>query len=216
MKKYVTVIFDLDGTLLNTLDDLASSVNYALEKCGYPRRSVDEVRRFVGNGVEKLIKRAVPPNISKEEIKTCFDSFKWHYKENMSNQTRPYDGIMELLEKLKAENIKIAVVSNKVDEAVRLLCEKEFSGLIEVALGESKEIPKKPNPEMVFKALKELNSKIEETIFVGDSDVDMETAKNANITSVGVTWGFRDREVLKAAGANFIIEEPRELFSLLF
>ncbi|NLZ81379.1 MAG: HAD family hydrolase [Clostridiales bacterium] len=213
MKKYSTVIFDLDGTLLNTLDDLSASVNYALEVCGYPLRNVDEVRRFVGNGVEKLIERAVPEEASGEDTKACLDIFKVHYKDNMNNQTRPYDGIMEILENLKAKNIKIAVVSNKMDYAVKVLCENKFNGFIQVAIGSSKGVAKKPAPDTVLEALRSLDSKSEEALFVGDSDVDMETAKNASITSVGVTWGFRDREILEAAGADFIIENPKELDS---
>ncbi len=211
MKKFSTVIFDLDGTLLNTLDDLAASVNYALEGCGYPRRTVDEVRRFIGNGVEKLIERAVPKDIDKKDLKECLDIFKTHYNNNMNNQTRPYSGIMELLESLKSKSIKMAVVSNKMDEAVKVLCEEEFKGFIQVAIGSSEGVAKKPAPDSVYKALAELDSKEDDTIFVGDSEVDIKTAKNAKVTSVGVTWGFRDREILEAEGADFIMENPKDL-----
>lgn len=216
MKKYSTAIFDLDGTLLDTLDDLAGSVNYALEECGYPTRNVDEVRRFVGNGVEKLIELSVPEKTSKDNTAKCLSVFTNHYKENMRNHTRPYDGIMDLLEKLKAKNIKIAVVSNKMDEAVKLLCKKEFRDLFQLAIGSSEGIAKKPAPDTVLEALRLLKSKKEETLYIGDSDVDIETAKNANLTSVGVTWGFRDRELLKSKGADYIIDKPEELHGIIF
>lgn len=215
MKKYTTVIFDLDGTLLNTLDDLAASVNYGLKECGYPLRTREEVRNFIGNGVEKLIERSVPSNTPKDRITECLDFFSSHYKENMNNQTRPYDGILSLLEELKVRSIKVAVVSNKVDSAVKALCENEFKGLIQVAIGARKEVAKKPAPDMVFAALRLLNSKDKETLYVGDSDVDMETAKNAKLDFVGVTWGFRERELLESKGANYIIQDPKELYDIL-
>ncbi|WMJ88337.1 HAD family hydrolase [Anaerocolumna sp. MB42-C2] len=209
--KYNTIIFDLDGTLLNTLEDLTDSVNYALGKFGYPLRSIDEIRRFVGNGVKVLINLAVPNGTSAEESDKCLELYRKHYSENLQNKTRPYDGISEMLKCLKEMGIKLAVVSNKYDTAVKALCNDYFREFIEVAIGESQGVAKKPAPDSVYAALKVLGSNKEETLYVGDSDVDVHTAHNAGIKCVGVTWGFRNRDILKAEGANYIIDKPEDL-----
>lgn len=207
MKK--AVIFDLDGTLLNTLEDLRESTNFTLEKFGYPKRSKDEIRNFVGNGVRKLIQRA----FEKEDIEEELEVFKTHYGKNMYNHTAPYDGIIETLNDLKSMGVKTGVVSNKFDKAVKELCEKYFPNLIDIAIGQSSDIPKKPAPDGVFKALKFLNENENSAIYIGDSDVDIMTAKNSNLPCIGVTWGFRDKESLN--GANFVINKPYDIINII-
>ena len=206
-----TVIFDLDGTLLNTLEDLKDATNFALSKFGYPERSLEEVRCFVGNGVKKLIERAVPDNC--ENVDECLCVFKKNYSENMCNHTAPYNGILKILLDLKSYGVKIGVVSNKFDSAVKDLCKKYFGDLVDVAIGQADNVPKKPAPDAVFKAMKELNAEKSTTVYVGDSDVDVETAKNANLVSIGVTWGFRSRKDLE--GADFIIDNPCDIVNIV-
>ena len=213
--KYDTIIFDLDGTLLNTLDDLRDSLNFALIAHGHQPRTLEEVRSFIGNGVGKLVERALPIHSSEEEIKQCLTTFTEHYAKNMQNKTRPYDGIMELLLDLDRYNYKIAIVSNKFDTAVKELAKEYFGDLINVAIGESETVERKPAPDSVFAAIKELGSAIKKTIFVGDSDTDVKTAKNAGIPCIGVTWGFRTREVLRNEGADYLIDTPKELLTLI-
>lgn len=213
--KYNTIIFDLDGTLLNTLDDLKDSLNYALERHGYEMRTLEEVRRFVGNGVEKLVQRALPSHASNEEVQKCLATFKDHYKDNMQNKTRPYDGIIDLLAKLKSRNYNMAIVSNKFDAAVKALVKDYFGDYINVAIGESATVKSKPAPDSVYVALKEFGSDIKDAVFVGDSETDVKTAKNAGIPCVGVTWGFRTRDVLINEGADYIIDTPDELIKIL-
>lgn len=202
-----TVIFDLDGTLLNTLEDLKEATNFALSKYNYPTRTLEEVRCFVGNGVRKLIERAVPENC--QNVEECLAVFKQNYSEIMYNHTAPYNGILKILSDLKANGIKTGVVSNKFDSAVKELCKKYFADLIDIAIGQADDVPKKPAPDGVFKAMRELGADKSSTVYVGDSDVDVATAKNANLPCIGVTWGFRDREYLK--GANFIIDNPNDI-----
>lgn len=206
-----TVIFDLDGTLLNTLEDLKDATNFALSKFGYSARSLEEIRYFVGNGVRKLIERAVPENC--ENVEECLAIFKKNYSENMCNHTNPYNGILEILKTLHDNGIKIGVVSNKFDSAVKELCKKYFGDLIDVAIGQADDVPKKPAPDGVFKAMKELNADEYSTIYVGDSEVDVETAKNAGLKCIGVIWGFRARDYLK--GADFIIDKPCDIINLI-
>lgn len=209
MKKFV--IFDLDGTLLNTLEDLKDSTNFAMREFGYCERTLEEVRKFVGNGVRKLIERAVPKTCDK--IDECLQCFKKNYSENMYNKTAPYEGIVELLQILQKKGIKTAVVSNKFDAAVKELCEKYFNGLIDIAIGQSDDVPAKPSPISVFKAMEMFEVDKNSTIYVGDSDVDVQTAKNAGLPCVGVTWGFRDRENLK--DADFIIDNPCDIIDII-
>lgn len=212
---YTTIIFDLDGTLLNTLEDLYISTNFALSSHQLPLRTLQEVQSFVGNGVRLLVERAVPHGTSVEIIDSVFKTFKFHYKEHMRDHTSPYDGILALLIELRRRNIRTAIVSNKYDAAVKALAHDYFGDLIEEAIGESELIPKKPAPDGILAAISNLESCIEHTLYVGDSDVDMKTANNAGVTSVGVTWGFRSRECLVKHGANHIIHEPMDLIGLL-
>ncbi|MFU0826507.1 MAG: HAD-IIIA family hydrolase [Lachnoclostridium sp.] len=214
--KYNTIIFDLDGTLLNTLDDLTDSVNYALSACGYPKRTREEIRKFLGNGVKVLISKAVPVGISETDMIKCLTIFQKHYSKNMQHKTRPYDGINDLLKVLKENGCKLAIVSNKFDSAVKGLCKDYFQDYIPVAIGETRDVARKPAPDTVFAALKQLDSKTEEALYVGDSEVDVKTAHNAGLKCVGVTWGFRSREVLTSEGADFIIDKPQELLDFIY
>lgn len=215
MKK--AVIFDLDGTLLNTLDDLADSTNYALSKFGYPTRTIDEVRQFVGNGVAKLIERAIPEGKNNPNFEKCLAIFKENYAQNMYNKTAPYNGIIEMLSNLKSKGIKIAVVSNKFDLAVKELCKKYFEGFIDFAAGENEAqgIKKKPAPDTVISVLNEFNFAPEDAVYVGDSDVDIMTAKNSKMPCISVTWGFRDEKFLLENGATILINAPSEIYNHL-
>lgn len=215
MKK--AVIFDLDGTLLNTLDDLADSTNYALSKFGYPTRTIEEVRQFVGNGVAKLIERAIPEGKNNPNFEKCLAIFKENYAQNMYNKTAPYNGIIEMLSNLKSKGIKIAVVSNKFDLAVKELCKKYFEGFIDFAAGENEAqgIKKKPAPDTVISVLNEFNFAPEDAVYVGDSDVDIMTAKNSKMPCISVTWGFRDKKFLLENGATILINAPSEIYNHL-
>lgn len=215
MKKIV--IFDLDGTLLNTLDDLADSTNYALSKFGYPTRTIEEVRQFVGNGVAKLIERAIPDGKNNSNFEKCLSIFKENYAQNMYNKTAPYNGIIEMLSNLKSKGIKIAVVSNKFDLAVKELCKKYFEGFIDFAAGENEAqgINKKPAPDTVLSILRKFSFSPEDAIYVGDSDVDIMTAKNSKMPCISVTWGFRDEKFLLKSGATILINAPSEIYNHL-
>lgn len=212
MKKII--VFDLDGTLLNTLEDLADSTNYALKKFNYPQRSLDEIRDFVGNGVKLLIERAIPRGSENPDFESCLNIFKEHYSKNMYNKTRPYPGILEMLQNLRQRGCKIAVVSNKFDTAVKELCIKYFESLIDVAIGENEAagISKKPAPDTVFKAIFELGATVSDAVYVGDSDVDIQTAQNSFIPCISVTWGFRSREFLIQNRAKILIDKPEQIF----
>ena len=215
MKK--AVIFDLDGTLLNTLDDLADSTNYALSRFGYPTRTIEEVRQFVGNGVAKLIERAIPEGKNNPNFEKCLAIFKENYAQNMYNKTAPYNGIIEMLSNLKSKGIKIAVVSNKFDLAVKELCKKYFEEFIDFAAGENEAqgIRKKPAPDTVISVLNEFNFAPEDAVYVGDSDVDIMTAKNSKMLCISVTWGFRDEKFLLENGATILINAPSEIYNHL-
>lgn len=215
MKK--AVIFDLDGTLLNTLDDLADSTNYALSRFGYPTRTIEEVRQFVGNGVAKLIERAIPEGKNNPNFEKCLAIFKENYAQNMYNKTAPYNGIIEMLSNLKSKGIKIAVVSNKFDLAVKELCKKYFEEFIDFAAGENEAqgIKKKPAPDTVISVLNEFNFAPEDAVYVGDSDVDIMTAKNSKMPCISVTWGFRDEKFLLENGATILINAPSEIYNHL-
>jgi phosphoglycolate phosphatase len=213
--RYNTIIFDLDGTLLNTLEDLTDSVNYSLEQHNFPTRTIDEVRSFVGNGVKRLMDLAVPSGTNVEITAECLEMFREHYSKNMRNKTKPYDEIPNLLKSLKEKGCKLAIVSNKFDSAVKELCKDYYSEYITVAIGDSPNVLKKPAPDSVFAALAALNATTNEALYVGDSDVDVHTAHNAGLKCVGVTWGFRTKELLEQVGADYIIDKPMHLLNYL-
>ena len=211
--KYNTYIFDLDGTLLDTLTDLAASCNYALHTHGMPEHSIDDVRRFVGNGVRKLMERAIPDGASNPDFEATFVTFREHYMLHSLDTTKPYPGIPEMLAELKARGCRLAVVSNKMMAATVELCRHFFPDTIEVAIGEheAEGIRKKPAPDTVFAAIKELGVTDNEAVYVGDSDVDIATALNSGLPCISVLWGFRDREFLLDHGATTFISRPEEL-----
>lgn len=227
MSKYQTFIFDLDGTLLDTLQDLADSVNYALRQHRMPQHSLDDIRRFVGNGVRKLMERAVPDGAQHPEFETVFADFRQYYMHHSMDTTRPYDGIPELLQQLKQRGCRLAVVSNKMMAATQKLV-AHFFPEIEVAIGEheAEGIRKKPAPDTVYEALRQLNAlsplpgytawqaeRMSEcpAVYVGDSDVDIQTARNSGLPCISVLWGFRDQQFLKENGATTFVATPQEL-----
>ena len=213
MITYKTYIFDLDGTLLDTLGDLAASVNYALRMHRMPEHSIDDVRRFVGNGVRKLMERAIPEGAENSDFEVTFATFRQHYMAHSLDTTKPYEGIPETLEALKAKGCHLAVVSNKMMAATQDLCRHFFPDTIEVAIGENEAagIRKKPAPDTVFEALRQLGVGQEGAVYVGDSDVDIETARNSSLPCISVLWGFRDRDFLLQHGAKTFISAPLEL-----
>lgn len=208
---YQLAIFDMDGTILNTLEDLKISINHALIENGFPERTFEEVRRFVGNGTQKLVERSVPEGTGKEKQQEVLASFDEYYAVHCADYTKPYQGIVEALQELKKRNIKTAVVSNKPDYGVQSLCEKYFKGLFDFPVGMKEGMRKKPAPDAVLQVLEHLGAAREDAVFIGDSDVDVQTALNAHLTCVGVTWGFRDREVLENAGAKIIVDDTEEM-----
>ena len=212
---YHTVVFDLDGTLLDTLDDLADATNAALRACGYPPRDREEVRSFVGNGVRLLIERAVPKGTEEAAVERCFALFKEQYSKLMCCKTKPYNGILPLLEALREGGVSCAVVSNQYDGAVKQLSDTHFGGLVGVSIGERTGVRRKPAPDSVLEALRLLGSGAEGAIYAGDSDVDVQTAHNAGLPCIGVTWGFRSRSVLEEAGADFLVDTPEQLLEIV-
>lgn len=213
--KFDSVVFDLDGTLLDTLGDLRDSVNFALEKNNLPKRTTEEIRSFVGNGIRLLIERSVPENTPIEITDKCFSDFKEYYKDHSAILTKPYDGIIDLMKELKSKGIKIAVVSNKADFAVKTLMEDYFKGLYDCAYGERAGVPRKPAPDSVFGAISEMGADAQNTIYIGDSEVDVETSKNANLSCVAVTWGFRDKEVLESLNPEYIVDSPSDILRII-
>lgn len=209
------VIFDLDGTLLYTLEDLKNSVNFALEKNSFPTRTLNEVREFVGNGIESLMRSASPEGISEEAFYKCFCDFKEHYKIHSEDNTKEYDGITDVLKALKANGFLLAVVSNKADFAVNTLCTKYFPGLLDCAIGERKGVKRKPSPDSVNEVLKEFTVSKENCCYVGDSDVDVKTARNAGVRCIACTWGFRSRGVLENENPEYIIDSPKEILEIV-
>ncbi|HAX02149.1 MAG: hypothetical protein A2Y45_09635 [Tenericutes bacterium GWC2_34_14] len=209
------IIFDMDGTVLNTIDDIHQAVNHALALKKLPLKSLDEVKMAVGNGARKLIERVCPKHFTKEELNEVFHLYQSYYDQHSNVHTGPYEGILELLETLKSKGFKLAVVSNKFEHLVQGLNDEVFKHLFDASIGEVHGIPIKPAPDMVYKALNLLDVKPEEALFVGDSEVDIDTANNAQIISVGVTWGFRPESLLREHQAHYIIHEPKALLDLI-
>ncbi|MDE7085321.1 MAG: HAD family hydrolase [Prevotella sp.] len=210
--RYDTYIFDLDGTLLNTLQDLAASVNYALNQYQMPTHDIVAVRSFVGNGVRLLMERATPDGAQNSQFEAVFATFRQHYMEHSLDTTRPYDGIPEMLRELKRQGKRLAVVSNKFYAATQELV-AHFFPEIEVAIGEheSEGIRKKPAPDTVYEALRQLGVGKENGVYVGDNDVDLMTARNSGLPCISVLWGFRDRDFLLSHGATTFVRKPSEL-----
>lgn len=206
-----TYVFDLDGTLLNTLGDLAASTNYALRQYGMPERSIEEVRKFVGNGVKKLMERAIPGGLDNPKFEDTYACFRAHYLKHGLDTTQPYPGIMPMLEQLHERGKHLAVVSNKFYAATTELCRHFFSDYIQVAIGERENIRKKPAPDTVLEALEQLGVSKQGAVYIGDSDVDIKTASNCGLPCISVLWGFRDRQFLLEHGATTLIETPQQL-----
>lgn len=213
MKK--AVIFDLDGTLLNTLEDLKNALNYALKQGGYPGLTRDQVRQRVGDGLGKLVERAVPNGVGPGEQAGVLEVFRTYYAQHCREETRPYEGVMEILEKLKKRGVKLAIVSNKADGAVKTLSQEFFPGLIDFAVGEKEGVARKPAPDTVLAALNALELSPREAVYVGDSEVDIATAENAGMEHIIVTWGFREEDFLITKGAKMIAHNQEELMDLL-
>ena len=210
-----TVLFDLDGTLLNTLTDLSNSVNYALNSHHLPQRTELEVRSFLGNGIHNLIEKSVPENTPSELLEDVFQSFKSYYLQHGLDSTAPYPGIISLLKALQLKSVKMAIISNKVDTAVQQLNKKFFSDYIGIAIGEKPQIRRKPAPDSVLLAIKALDANPATTLYVGDSEVDYETAHSAGIRCALVTWGFRDRLDLEDLHADYYVNSPHELMAVI-
>lgn len=215
MRDFKTYIFDLDGTLLSTLNDLASSTNYALRWAGMPERTIEEVRMFVGNGVKILMERAIPEGVNNPKFEETYAKFREHYMEHNLDTTRPYDGVPELLHELKRRGKHLAIVSNKFYAATQDLAKHFFPDTIEVAIGERENIRKKPAPDTVLEALRQLNVSKEDAVYIGDSDVDIMTAKNCSLPCISVLWGFRDKDFLIEHGGSLFVEKPIEILSRL-
>lgn len=215
MRDFKTYIFDLDGTLLSTLNDLASSTNYALRWAGMPERTIEEVRMFVGNGVKLLMERAIPEGVNNPKFEETYAKFREHYMEHNLDTTRPYDGVPELLHELKRRGKHLAIVSNKFYAATQDLAKHFFPDTIEVAIGERENIRKKPAPDTVLEALRQLNVSKEDAVYIGDSDVDIMTAKICGLPCISVLWGFRDKDFLIEHGGSLFVEKPIEILSRL-
>lgn len=213
--KYKAIIFDLDGTLTDTLEDLYLSVNYALRSCAMPERSIEEVRKFVGNGIRILIERSVPKGTPSTALEKCFEAFKAHYVIHCQDHTCLYPGVATLLMTLHTKGYRMAVVSNKLQKGVDELAATFFHGLVDVAIGEQPGIPRKPDPDMVEEALRRLGVAKEEAIYVGDSDVDLQTAQNAGLPCISVLWGFRSRDFLVAHGATQFAQKPQDVLGFV-
>ena len=213
--KYELAVFDMDGTILNTLDDLTDATNHALRTFGYPEHSIEEVRFFVGNGIAKLIERATPAGTSEEERVRVRAEFMDYYKIHSADKTGPYPGINDLLKKLRAAGVRTAVVSNKPDVAVRELVKTYYDGLFDAAVGDMEGQAVKPAPDMCLKVFKELGMGPEKAVYIGDSDTDIQTARNAGLDEILVSWGFRGRQFLTEHGAKNICDTPDEVYDVI-
>ena len=208
-----SVIWDLDGTLLYTLDDLKNSVNYALKSCGYPERTLEEIRKSVGNGIKNLVLLSIPNGAENPDFEKVFSLFQEHYKEHNLDSTRPYEGVQEVIKELSSRGIKQAIVSNKVDYAVKLLKDEFFE--VDFAIGAQDNLERKPAPDMVLKAMEAINADKNKTVYIGDSEVDLKTAKNTGLPCVSVLWGFRTEEELMPFNPQIKVFKPEDILSVL-
>ena len=209
--KYELLIFDMDGTILDTLEDLKNSMNHTLRLHNMPERTLDEIRSFVGNGIRRLIEQAVVEGTSEEKINVIHKDFMEHYEVHCADFTRPYDGVNDLITKLRNRGYKTAVVSNKADAAVQDLCVQYFPHLFDLAIGETPNVARKPAPDMVNLALEHFKIPREKSVYIGDSDVDVATARNSKLDMIAVDWGFRSRDCLIEQGAKIIVSTPEEI-----
>ncbi len=209
------IIFDMDGTILNTIDDVVASVNYAMRYFNLPEKTVQEVKDGIGRGAINLIEDVVPRGTSEADIYKIYEVYQTYYDQHTNDFTAPYEGILDLLKTLKNNGYKLAVVSNKYRYLVEALNHDIFKDYFDISMGEMDRVPIKPAPDMIHIALKEMNLSKDEVIFIGDSDVDMMTATNANIKSIGVTWGYRSKEVLIKHKADYIIDQPKDIIKII-
>ena len=212
---YKAVIFDLDGTILDTLQDLANSVNHALRTHGYPERTLDEVRGFIGNGIRVLMRRSCPADISEAAQEEALATFRVHYDAHCKDFTGPYGGIHDLLAALKARGIRTAVVSNKIEPAVIVLCDEHFPGAFEYMVGNRPDLAPKPSPDSVNEVIGKMGLDKQDIVYIGDTEVDIQTADNAGIDCIGVDWGFRDGDYLRDLGAKYIVNTPMEVLDIV-
>ena len=213
--KIKAVLFDLDGTLMNTLEDLTDSTNYILEKHNFPKRTIKEIRSFVGNGIKKLMERAVPQNTDEKIINECYEEMLTYYKENSLIKTAPYVGTKEIVEKLHQEGFKIAIITNKAQNSADIIAEKFFGKSVDLVIGDDKKMPLKPNPAGIEKALEYFKISKDEAVYVGDSEVDLQTGTNGDLKTILVLWGFRDRDFLEEKGGKVFAETVEELENLI-
>ena len=213
--KYKAAIFDMDGTVLDTLSDLADSVNYSLSRFGFPEVSRDKVRMSLGNGAEYLIRSCAPSDIEETELQSLLSFYKEWYNGHCIIKTAPYDGILPLMDALSTVNVKVAIVSNKPDPTVRELSARFFGDRLDFSLGERPGVRRKPEPDTVLAAVEELGLSVSECVYIGDSEVDVETARRAKMDCIGVAWGFRGEESLRASGAELIAAAPEDIFSMI-
>ena len=213
--RYKLALFDMDGTVLDTLQDLADSTNAVLEKHGFPTHDIEAVRQFVGNGAKVLIEKAVPAGTDARKIDAVLADFKEYYGDHSADATKPYDGIPEMLRQLRAAGVRTAVVSNKPDFAVRSLSAQYFGELFDVSIGDREGVRKKPAPDSVLEVMRQLGCEPCETVYIGDSDVDVQTAQNAGIDGIFVDWGFRSVECLCQSGAKTVVSSPNEIAELI-
>ncbi len=215
MPAYSAVVFDMDGTILNTLEDLEISLNQALEAEGFPPRTLEEVRQTVGNGYRNLMRDSCPPGTSDEVVERVFAAFSAHYAVHYADHTAPYEGIPELLRELKAAGLKLAVVSNKGDREAGRLAELNFPGVFDAVIGQRDDVPRKPDPAMVAIVLREMGASAREAVYVGDSEVDIKTSGAAGLPLILVTWGYRSKAQLEDAGGRVFASTVGELETLL-
>lgn len=213
--KYTTIVFDCDGTLLDTLTDLRNAVNYVLRTHDLPERSVSEVKAALGNGVAHLMRQSLPDSISEAEFNTYLNEFKAYYGEHLQDYTAPYPGMLNVLDTLRTKGYKLAIVSNKIQEGITPLNKEYFGDRLPVAIGERPGLQRKPAPDMVLQALKELGSTQNESIYIGDSEVDVATAKNSGLLCIGVTWGFRDEQLHKDLGVKNIARKAEDIVTII-
>lgn len=215
MKFYDTFIFDLDGTLLDTIGDLTNAVNYALKNYDYPQKTISQIKSYVGDGIPKLIERAIPQGLENKNYSDALKLFSDYYNSHLTDCTHIYDDIITVFEKLKEKNCKIAIVSNKSDKYVKILSEYFFKNYVDIAIGESENIRKKPSSDMADYALSKLSKTTDTSVYIGDSEVDILTANNSSLPCISVSWGFRSKEFLEKNGANIIIDSPLELLKYI-
>lgn len=213
--KYKLAIFDMDGTILNTLNDLADSMNHCLQVNGLPERSLQEIRTFLGNGIHWLVECSVPEGTDAETLEKVYQTFLVYYKDHCAVKTQAYEGIPQVLQSLRRAGVLTAVVSNKADYAVKILCEDYFDGMLDFSVGELEGRRRKPYPDSVNAVLEKFRIAKEDAVYIGDSEVDFQTAQNAGLDVIMVGWGFRDEEFLKERGASFVIHDPAKILELI-